>query len=54
MAKYLDKTGLAHLIDKIKDGTLKAGAAAAADSASTVPASGVTGVLPMSAIPKGA
>lgn len=54
MAKYLDNNGLAHLIDKIKDGTLKAGAAAHADSASSVPASGVTGVLPMSAIPKGA
>lgn len=45
MAKYLNETGLAHLIDKIKDGTLKAGA---------VDASGIDGIIPIEKLPKGA
>ena len=55
MAKYLDNTGLAHLIDKIKDGTLKAGKAGTADVALAVDVANLTGgIIDWSHLPKGA
>lgn len=46
--QFLDITGLNYYTGKLKDGTLKVGAAVAADS---VPASGISGVIDISHIP---
>ena len=54
MAKYLDEQGVAHLISKIKSGTLKAGKAGTADVANKVSASAIEGIIPMGNLPKGA
>lgn len=51
MSKYLDETGLATLIAAIKNGNLKVGEV---KEGGKVPASTITGTLPMSVIPKGA
>lgn len=48
MSKYVDKAGLTHYTQKIKDGTIVAG------KANSVPASGITGVIDLSHIPQGA
>lgn len=66
MAKYLDSTGLTHLVQKLKTDVIpkvKVNAAAKADSASTaavatkansVDAANINGVIPISKIPQGA
>lgn len=51
MANYLDAAGLNQYTTALKNGTLKVGAAEAADS---VPASGIDGIIPMANIPQGA
>ena len=51
MANYLDAAGLNQYTTALKNGTLKVGAAGAADS---VPASGISGVIDLANLPAGA
>ena len=54
MAKYLDSTGMTHLVKKLKSDVIPAVKVNAAKKADTVPASGITGVIDISHIPQGA
>ena len=51
MANYLDEAGLNQYTTALKDGTLKVGAAGAADE---VPASGIQGTIDIANLPAGA
>ena len=54
MAKYLDSAGVTRLVTKLKSDVIPSVKVNAAKAADTVPASGITGVIDISHIPKGA
>ena len=54
MAKYLDSAGLTHLVSKLKSDVIPNVKVNAAKEADSVPASGITGVIDIKNIPKGA
>lgn len=54
MANYLDQTGLAYLLGKFIDGTIVVGKSDSANSADSVAAANISGILSLSQLPKGA